>query len=362
MAPLIRFNNDYSRGAHSAILDALSRTNREAYPGYGTDEWCEEASRLIRAACAAPDATVHFATGGTPANVVAISHILRPWESVLAPETAHIHVHETGAAEHAGHKIEALAAPDGKIRSSQVREAARAWETSPVPEHVTRPRMVSVSFPTENGMLYSRTELAELREACDAHGLYLHIDGARMAYGLGAPQADATLADIAAAADTFTIGGTKCGALFGEAVVVTNPHLAAHYRSSLKQNNAMLAKGWLLGLQFATLFEPRPGSGNGCLYFEIGREAVAQALRIRRGLADAGIEAWSESPTNQQFALFTASQLAALGARYAYQEWGPGEPGPDGEPRTVARLCTSWATTQAEVDALLADLPEIAKA
>ena len=348
MTRIIRFNNDYSRGAHPAILEALARTNRESYSGYGLDEWCERAAELIRKACAAPDADVHFVPGGTPANTVAISHMLRPWESVLAPETGHIHVHETGAPEHAGHKVEALAAPDGKITAEQVAAAAEAYETSTVPEHVTTPRMVYISFPTENGMLYSRSELEALAEACRAHGLYLYIDGARMAYGLGAPESDATLADIAAAADMFTIGGTKCGALFGEAVVITRKELKACYRSSMKQNNAMLAKGWLLGLQFATLFE-------GGLYERLGREAVAHALAIRAGMRAAGIDLWGESPTNQQFMILTEAQMAALGKVCTFEVWGPA-----GDGRTIARVCTSWATSEEEVEALLAALPAIA--
>lgn len=349
MARIIRFNNDYSRGAHPAILDALARTNCEAYGGYGIDEWCEEASQLIRRACAQPEAHVHFTTGGTAANLVAISHLLRPWESVLAPHSGHINVHETGAPEHIGHKIEALLAPDGKITAAHVHEAAAAYETSDIAEHITTPRMVYISFPTENGMLYSRAELAALRQACDAHGLYLYIDGARMAYGLGSPENDATLADIAAAADIFTIGGTKCGALFGEAAIITNPALEPHYRSSLKQNGAMLAKGWLLGLQFATLFADN-------LYVTLGRDAVALALRIREGLRETGLSLWAESPTNQQFVVLNEAQMAALGEKYTFEVWASVEGG------TVVRLCTSWATTPADVETLLCDLPAIVAA
>ena len=369
-----RFNNDYNCGAHPRILQALATTNAERYPGYGLDAWCERGAQAIRDYAQAPDAAVHFVVGGTQANFLVIAAALRPYQSVLSADTGHINGHETGAVEHVGHKIEALPSTDGKITAVQVEAAARAFETSTVPEHITQPKMVYLSFSTEFGTLYTKHELEDMSSVCRKHGLFLFIDGARMAYGLAAPEADVSLADIARVADAFTVGGTKCGALFGEAVVLTNPALHEGFRSNMKQNGAMLAKGWLLGLQFATLFEPANGESAGeptpatdgraseapaqePLYLAIARQADEQALRIKATFAQAGVPFFIESPTNQQFVVMPDRVLDDLAKKYVFEY----EQRID-DAHSCVRFCTSWSTKPEDVDALVADIEALARA
>lgn len=349
---LIRFNNDYNHGAHPSILEALLCTNDESFPGYGTDLWCDRAQELIREAAQAPKAQVHFVTGGTQANFTVISAALRPWESVISADTGHIHAHETGAVEHIGHKIETLPAVDGKITAQQIEGLAVSYELSDVPEHITQPKMVYLSYSTEFGTLYSRAELEAIAQVCKDYGLYLFVDGARMGYGLGSAEADLTLADFARLCDVFTIGGTKCGALFGEAVVLTNLDLFGefYFRNNIKQNGGMLAKGWLLGLQFATLFENN-------LYFEITRRADEQAMRLRDAFREAGVPFYIESPTNQQFVVLHKRVLQELSKKYTFENEGTVD-----EAHGIARFCTSWATKDEEVDELIADIQLLAKA
>ncbi len=338
---MIRFNNDYNRGAHPAILKALEATNSESYGGYGKDIWCEKAAAAIQKHLNAPHAQVHFLVGGTQANFTVIAGALKPYQSVIAAESGHIHVHETGAVEHIGHKIQALPQKDGKITALQVKEQAEAYRQSGIQEHITQPKMVYLSYPTELGTLYSKEELEAISAVCREYGLYLFIDGARLGYGLGAdPQM--TLADLARLADAFYIGGTKCGCLFGEAVVLLNLALQEDFRSNIKQNGGMLAKGWLLGLQFYTLF--RDG-----LYFEMTRKAVEQATRIRTAFLAQGIPLYVDSPTNQQFVILTQAQQEALAERFTFEFE---EALPDG--RAAVRFCTAWSTEEEEVDALLA--------
>ena len=338
---MIRFNNDYNHGAHPAVLEAIARTNSKGFPGYGTDEACREAAVLIRQLAAAPQAAVHFLVGGSQTNFTLIAHALRPWESAVSACCAHINVHETGAVEHTGHKIQTAPDASGKLTADAVREIAEAYRISGVQEHITKPRLVFISSPSEFGTIYSKVELEALRETCDQFGLYLVADGARMAYGLGSPATDVTLADFAALTDAFWIGGTKCGALFGEAVVITNPALDEGFRASMKQNGALLAKGWLLGVQFKALLEDG-------LYFAIGREADRQALRIKDAFAAAGISLLVDSPTNQQFAVLTERQAQMLEGQFAFEPEGTTEDG-----GRIARFCTSWSTTDAEVNALV---------
>lgn len=338
---MIRFNNDYNHGAHPAVLEAIARTNGESFPGYGTDDACREAAAMIRELAAAPEAAVHFLVGGSQTNFTLIAHALRPWESVVSASCAHINVHETGAVEHTGHKIETAPDASGKLTTDAVREIAEAYRVSDVQEHITKPRMVFISSPSEFGTVYSKAELEALRETCNQFGLYLATDGARMAYGLGSAATDATLADFAALTDAFSIGGTKCGALFGEAVVITNPAFKEEFRSSMKQNGALLAKGWLLGVQFKALMEDG-------LYFAIGREADRQALRIKDAFAAAGIPMLVDSPTNQQFVVLTQQQAEVLGRQFVFESEGTTDNGGH-----IARFCTSWSTTDAEVDSLV---------
>ncbi len=341
---MIRFNNDYNRGAHPAILKALEQTNTENYGGYGIDPWCERASAEIRKYLDCPEAAVHFLVGGTQVNYTVIASVLRPFQSVISADSGHINVHETGAVENTGHKIQALPAVNGRISAEQIAAEAEAYCTSGVQEHITQPKMVYLSFPTEYGTLYSRKELEDISAVCKKYRLYLFIDGARLGYGLGSSQADVTLADLARVADLFYLGGTKCGALFGEALVITNPALNDDFRSCIKQNGAMLAKGWLLGLQFYTLFHDG-------LYFEITKKADEYAMQIKAAFAAKGIPAYIESFTNQQFVVLENGQMEKLAGKYIFEF----EEKID-ETHSCVRFCTSWSTEQNEVDALVADI------
>ena len=267
----------------------------------------------------------------------------------MCADCGHINVHETGATEHIGHKCETVPARDGKLAAADLHAVAQGYAESTVSEHVTVPRMAYISFPSESGTVYSLAELEALRAVCDEFGMYLFVDGARLAYGLAASGNDVALPDIARLSDAFYIGGTKCGALFGEAMVVVNPALQPYFRNSMKQAGTMLAKGWLLGLQFTKLFE-------GGRYFEIGKIAVAQAMRIKAALAKRGLLAEPDSPTNQQFALIPDAQLASLSEACIVEFEGKGA-----DNRNMVRFCTSWSTTDAEVDAVVAaieGLPE----
>ncbi len=339
---MIRFNNDYSQGAHPAVIRALTAANTDSFGGYGLDPWCEKAAGMIREHLDRPGAAVHFVVGGTQANYIAVAACLRAYESVVCADSGHIHAHETGAVEHGGHKILVLPGENGKLTAGRLAAVGESYRQSPIPEHITRPALAYISFPTEYGTVYTRDELAAIRAVCDEYGMYLYVDGARMGYGLAA--SDVTLADMARYADIFTIGGTKCGALFGEAVVVTAPALQPFFRSFIKQNGAMLAKGWLLGLQFAALFE------NG-VYFDICRRAVELAGEIRAAFAGKGIPAFLDSPTNQQFVVLTNAQAEKLAEKYVFEP----DHAVDGA-HVCVRFCTSWYTDPADVAALVKDI------
>ncbi|MBQ8893359.1 MAG: aminotransferase class I/II-fold pyridoxal phosphate-dependent enzyme [Clostridia bacterium] len=344
---MIRFNNDYNHGAHPAILEALRKTNSESYGGYGLDPWCKKAAEAIKKEIGCPDAAVHFLVGGTQANYTVISAALRPFQSVIAADCGHIQVHETGAVEHIGHKIEVLPSANGKITAAQIAEKAELYRTSCVQEHITQPKMVYISYPTEVGSLYSKKELEEIRRVCDQYKLYLFVDGARMGYGLGSPESDLSAADLARLTDAFYFGGTKCGALFGEAVVLLHPALQEDFRSCIKQNGAMLAKGWLLGLQFHTLFE------NG-LYFDITKRAVALALKIRDAFVCKGFKLYSNSHTNQQFIILDRATMEKLAEKYIFEFQEQID-----ENRIAVRFCTSWSTTEEEVNTLIKDIEKL---
>ena len=335
---MISFACDYLEGCHPAVLEALTRSNLEQHPGYGLDPWCERAAAMIRERFACPEAAVHFLVGGTQVNAAVIAAILRIYEGVLSADSGHINVHETGAVEASGHKILPLPAKDGKITGDQVRTAVRLqgdWE------HTVRPGMVYVSQATETGTVYTREELRDLYDACRACGLPLFVDGARLGTGLMSPACDISPEEMASLCDVFTVGGTKNGALFGEAAVFTDPALAERFRYVMKQRGAMLAKGRLLGVQFAALMEED-------LYFTIARHAVDCALRIRRALLDRGIPLAMDGRTNQIFPVFTQLQAEDLARDFELEAW---ETLPDG--RRVMRICTSWATTEAAVEALI---------
>ncbi len=345
---MLRWNNDYSQGAHPAILAALTRTNTESYGGYGQDIWCDRAAARIRALLEKEEAAVHFLMGGTQANFTVISAALRPYQGVVCPDSGHIHVHETGAVEHTGHKIHPLPARNGLLTAGQIAAEAERYRASEIPEHLTQPKLVYLSYPTEFGTLYSRAELEAIHGVCREYGLYLFIDGARLGYGLGSPASDVTLPDLARLADAFTLGGTKCGCLFGEAVILLHDDLKPGFRSCMKQSGAMLAKGWLLGLQFSTLLEDG-------LYFSITRQAVEQAMEIRQAFREAGIPFLLDSPTNQQFVILTREQARSLGREHLYELQ---ENLPDG--RICARFCTSWATREEDVETLCRDILALA--
>ena len=345
---MIRFECDYGEGAHERILKRLTETNFDQTPGYGEDDYCESARALIRNACAAPDADVHFLVGGTQANMTVIASILKPYQGAVAADTGHINVHETGAVESTGHKVLPLPEHDGKLSAAQVESLCRAHYADSSFEHMAQPGLVYISHPTECGTLYTLSELTALRKVCDAYHMPLFLDGARLGYGLMAEGTDVTLPDIARLCDVFYIGGTKVGALFGEAVVITNPALKKDFRYNMKQRGAMLAKGRLLGIQFEELF--RDG-----LYFEISRHADEQALRIRDAFRQKGASFYRESPTNQQFPILSDAQAGFLkNAGYSFSLWTRTD-----ETHAAVRFCASWATKTENVDALIRDIDQM---
>jgi len=341
---MILFNSDYTEGAHPRILERLTETNLEQTVGYGEDDYCEAARDAIREACEAPGADVHFLVGGTQANFTVISSALRSFQGVLCADSGHINVHETGAVEATGHKVIALPGTDGKITAKQVKDAYELHWNDGSHEHLAQPKMVYISHPTELGTLYTKAELEALHEVCRECGLYLFLDGARMGYGLMAPGTDVTLSDVARCCDVFYIGGTKVGALFGEAVVITNPALKPDFRYCIKQHGGMLAKGRLLGLQFLELFKDG-------LYYEISKHAIDMAMLLKDGLTKKGYTFFVDSVTNQQFIIIDDMKLEEITQKYGvtYQERYD-------ETRSVIRLCTSWATKEENVRAFLEDM------
>ena len=341
---MIQFQCDYNEGAHPRILERMLQTNFEQTVGYGEDHYCASAAELIRKACSREDADIHFLVGGTQANATVISSVLRPHQGVICVSTGHINVHETGAIEHSGHKVLALEGQNGLLPASAVREAMEEHLAEDGPEHTVQPGMVYISFSSEVGTVYSLRQLEDLSAVCREYGLPLFIDGARMGYGLASEGCDVTLNDIARLADVFYIGGTKQGALFGEAVVIVNPALKKDFRYFIKQNGGMLAKGRLLGIQFLTLFEDG-------LYFELSQHAVAQAMRIRDAFVSKGYDFLVDSPSNQQFPILPNDVMELLSKDFKFSVWKRIDAG-----HTAVRFCTSWATRTEAVDALLAAL------
>ena len=341
---MIYFNNDYSEGCHEKVLSRLIETNMAQSLGYGEDEYCAAAAAKIRAKFGREDIAVHFLGGGTQANLPAIDAALRPHQGALGPDTAHINVHETGAVEATGHKVLWVPHQDGKITAAQVAETVRAHRTNGATEHTVQPKLVYISNPTELGTLYTLAELEELSQTCRALGLYLFLDGARLGYGLAARGNDVTLPDIARLCDVFYIGGTKVGALFGEAVVITNQAINEDFRYLIKQHGGMLAKGRLLGVQFDALMEDD-------LYFHIAAHADRLADRLREKFQSLGVPFLVESTTNQLFPILPDEILEKLAGKYVFCE----QERVDGTHRAV-RFCTSWATSEENVEALCADL------
>lgn len=344
---MIHFECDYLEGCHPAILDKLRETNLEQNVGYGEDPHCERAAAMIRIACDAPEAQVHFLVGGTQTNATVISALLKPYQGVLCAATGHINVHETGAIEHGGHKVLPLPAPEGKISAAQIRAAMEGHFQDGNHEHMVQPGMVYISFPTELGTIYGKQELEEISAVCRDWELPLFIDGARLGYGLESSRSRLLLKDIARLADVFYIGGTKQGALFGEAVVFTRKELARDFRYLIKMNGGMLAKGRLLGIQFEALME-------GGLYFKLSRQADRLAERLSDAFREAGIDLLIDGGTNQVFPILSEAQATRLAQDFGFEYWTRT---PDG--RDAWRFCTSWATTDAQVDSLIAALQNI---
>ena len=341
---MLRFECDYGEGAAPAVLELLQKTNFDQTPGYGEDEYCAKAAAQIRSLCDAPDADVHFFVGATQANLTVIAAALKPWQGVLCADSGHIHVHETGSIEATGHKCLALPGKNGKITARQIRKAEEEHRANASHEHEVQPGMVYISFPTEGGTLYTKAELTELYGTCREYDLPLFIDGARLGYGLMADESDMTLPELARLCDVFYIGGTKCGALCGEAVVFSGMHAPAHPIPRIKQHGALLAKGRLTGVQFETLFTDG-------LYFEIGRQAIETAQALRRVLHERGYQFFLETPTNQQFVILPNEDMSRIREHASIEYWEKYD-----ETHTVVRFCTSWATTQEDIDALAAVL------
>lgn len=342
MAAAISFRDDYSEIGHPRVIEALARAGSEQNGTYGLDKYSAQAADMIRREIGCEDAYVHLIGGGTQANIVNLSSILRPYEAVIACDTGHIAVHEAGAIEASGHRIVSMPHRDGKLTVAAI-EAAVAGHRD---EHMVKPRAVYISQTTESGSLYSKAELTAIAELCRAKGLYLYIDGARLGCALTAPSADMTLPELAALADLFYIGGTKNGALLGEAVVIMNPALRDNYRHMLKQRGALLAKGAVLGVQFCELFKDG-------LYWDLARHANDMAARLAGHIAQAGFGFQMPPQTNQIFPVLPDGKVAKLERDFAFYRWGAGEDG-----KVCIRLVTSWATRPEDVEAFGRKLKE----
>ena len=338
---MIQFQCDYNEGAHPRILERMIQTNFEQTVGYGNDAYTARAKELVKQACSAPDARVYFLVGGTQTNSTVIDGVLDRHEGVLAAESGHINAHESGAIEATGHKVLTLPSYGGKVKAEDVRNFISNFYSDDTYEHMVAPGMLYISFPTEYGTVYSLKELEELSDACHSAGIPLFIDGARLGYGLAAEGNDVTLADIARLSDVFYIGGTKVGALFGEAVVITNPDLMKHPVPLIKQHGALMAKGRLLGVQFEALFTDG-------LYHEIAHGVVQKAIRLRDAFVAAGYKVEVDSPTNQQFFRLPNEVVDRLKENVGFEMWGP-----RGESESVVRFVTGWTTTDAEIDQLI---------
>ncbi len=341
------FSSDYMEGAMPEILKRLEETNFEQTPGYGFDAYSDSAREKIRSACSAPNADVYFLVGGTQTNATVIDALIAKYEGVVAADTGHVSLHEAGAIEAAGHKVLTIAHKNGKLVAEDLVNYLNRFFADENRDHMVQPGMVYISQPTEYGTLYSLAELEAISKICRAKGLPLYLDGARLAYALGCPANDVTLSDIARLCDAFYIGGTKCGALFGEAVVFPNPKVVSHFFTTVKQHGALLAKGRLLGIQFDTFF-------SNDLYFEVGKKAVQEADKIRKALLDNGFGLYIDSPTNQVFTALDAKTKQLLEKKVDFGFWETLD-----DSRTVVRFATSWATKEENVDYLCDVLREV---
>ena len=335
------FDSDYMEGAHPLILQKLAESNMEKTPGYGSDYYCNSAKEKIRRACKCDTAEIHFLVGGTQTNAAVIKALLRPYEGVLSAETGHINVHEAGAIEAGGHKILTLPQKNGKISAGTVKDYIEGFNSDANHSHMVKPGMVYISHPTEYGDVYSKEELENLGAVCKEHRIPLFLDGARLGYGLTAKHTDVTLETISRNCDVFYIGGTKVGALFGEAVVITKPDLIQNFFTLIKQQGALLAKGRLLGIQFDTLFSDN-------LYFDISRHAIDMAEKLKNGFTDKGYRFYFKSPTNQQFIILENKKMEQLAESVSFSFWESLD-----ENHTIVRFATSWATRESDIDLLL---------
>lgn len=337
---MVSFECDYIKGAHPEVLRALTETNMEAMPGYGLDRFSESAKDKIRKACGCPEAEVELLVGGTQTNAIVISTMLRDWEGVIAADSGHISVHESGAVEFTGHKVIELPSENGKLQADAVEKYLKNFYADVTYDHMVIPGMVYISYPTEPGTLYSRTELESLHGVCRKYDIPLYIDGARLGYGLMSDESDLTLPELAGLCDVFYIGGTKVGALCGEAVVFTKGNRPEHFMTSVKKRGGLLAKGRLLGVQFDALFTDD-------LYFKISRHAIEMAAVVREIIKEKGWQVYMDSPTNQQLIIMDEKEMEELGKSIIFDRWGIYEDG-----RMIVRLATSWSTTEEDIKAL----------
>lgn len=344
---MLRFNCDYSEGAHPNILEKLVKTNFEQTEGYGEDDYCKEAGQLIKVKCNRQDADVHFFVGGTQTNLTLISAALRPHQGIVTAVSGHINVHESGAIEATGHKVIALPSTDGKLTSIQIQEIYDDHYNDTTHEHMVQPKLVYISNPTEVGSIYSKAELTALSDSCKKNKLLLYIDGARLGYALCAKDNDLDLPTIAQLCDAFYIGGTKLGALFGEALVICNENLQSDFRYIIKQKGGMLAKGRLLGLQFIALFEDD-------LYYKIAKHANEMADLIKEACRKKGYTFLNPSTTNQQFPIIPNKILDKLKQNYEYLYWQKVD-----DNQSAVRFCTSWATEKEMVLKLVAEIEKL---
>lgn len=337
---MLYFKSDYMMGAHPKVMDALNKTNLLHTVGYGEDEFTAEAAAKILGICQIPNGKVYFLEGGTQTNAVAIDRLLYRNDGVVCADTAHINVHEAGAIELSGHKVMTLPSHEGKISAKQIKDFIDAYKNDDTHPHMVRPAMVYLTYPTELGTLYSKEELEAISEVCSDEDIPLYIDGARLAYALAA-NPDVTLSDVAKIADVFYIGGTKCGALFGEALVTRRPELLPRFDSLIKMHGAMMAKGRILGVQFSALFTDN-------LYLEIGRHAVDMAMKLKQGLLDKGYKLYMDSPTNQQFIMLPNELIDRLLKSVQFELWGP-----RGATESAVRFVTDFTTTPEDIESLM---------
>lgn len=343
---MLSFESDYTEGAHPKILEKLCETNMEKLPGYGSDPYCESAKNKIRKACGCPEAEVMFLVGGTQTNATVIDAMLEKYEGVLAVQTGHVSVHEAGAIEYTGHKVLELPSHDGKMDAEELEEYLQKFWQDETHEHMVFPGMVYLSHPTEYGTLYSREELRAISVICQQFHIPLYLDGARLGYGLMSQETDVTLQVVAQYCDVFYIGGTKVGALCGEAVVFTKKNMPKYFMTLVKQHGALLAKGRLLGIQFDALFTDE-------LYFKISKHAILMAQLLKEGFQERGYEFYLESPTNQQFIVLENEEMERLKEKVSFGFWEKVD-----HKHTVVRFATSWATQKEDVDRLMEVLEE----